>query len=723
MAEVFRAHDVRHDRPIAIKVLRPYMRDAVDQTRFLREIGVLARLQHPNILPLYDSGGEGDHIYFVMPFVSGGSLRAVLEARRRLPWDEVAEIVRAVGGALRFAHEQGVVHRDVKPENILFSAGVPVLADFGIAVDSRPADPRITSEGFSLGTPEYMSPEQAFGEAHVDARTDVYALAIVCYELITGEVPWHGRQALMRKMLEDAPRLPVHEFPDVPAHVPDALLHALARNADERPASIGEWLRELFGEGTRGSVAVASPTPSVQTIAVLPLSTFSADPQDGMFGDGIAEELIHALARLPGLRVVARTSSFRFRGSDHDIRQIGEVLRVRYLLEGSLRRAGNRLRLTARLIDVSSGFERWSERFDREFTDVFVIQDEIAGAIATSLSVTLAPGGETLVRAATADLTAYEWYIEARHLLAMRTSVALRRAVDLLQRALAQDPSFAKALAALAEVHALLAIYGEEAPAAQLPLAREAAERALAIDAQLAVPHAVLSLVAGVLDGNWDRAESHCREALARGDGAGTAAHWYAMYVLLPQGRFAEAHTQLQRARQLDPASAALAMSVAVALGAARSTALAEIALREFLVREPDYGMAHYFLARAIAAAGRTDEAIAQLVRAGELLPGSLEVLALRGVLDAMAGREGAARDVLRQLQQQSATRYVSPVMLAELHAALGEQAAAIASLVQADAMHSVDLLWLGQRPLFQSLMDDPALGGIVARRRLARRR
>jgi serine/threonine-protein kinase len=501
----------------------------------------------------------------------------------------------------------------------------------------------------------------------------------------------------------------------------------MARDAAERPASVQAWMHALLAESSRSGrtsagtdVAAASIAPS---IAVLPLSTFSDDPHDTMLGDGIAEELIHALGRLPGLRVVARTSSFRYRGTAHDIRDIGDALRVRFVLEGSLRRAGNRLRLTTRLIDVSSGYERWSERFDREFTDVFAVQDEIAGAIVSALSVSMASETTTLVRAATNDLTAYEWYLESRYLLAQRTPVALRRAAELLERAVVQDPQFARAFASLAEVHALLAIYGEDAPRTRLPMAGRAAERALSIDAGLAVPHAVLGLVAGVLDDDWDRAEACCLTALSFGDGAATAAQWYAMYVLLPQGRFAEAHAQLQHARQLDPASAALTMSVAVALDAARSHGLAETALRELLVHEPGYGMAHYFLARTLATVGRLDEAAAELATANALLPGSAEVLALRAVLQALAGHKTEARAGLSALVTLQRTRFVSPVMIAELLAALGDSDAALEALVRADALRTIDLLWLGQRPVLAKLTSDPVMAGAVARRRLARAR
>src|SRR6476646_9198360 len=447
MATVYQARDQRHDRSVAIKVLHPEVAASVDAERFLAEIHTTAKLSHPNILPLFDSGSDDGTLYYVMPLVVGESLRARLQREKTLETAEALRITREVADALGYAHANGVIHRDIKPENILLQSGHALVTDFGIAraPGLLTRSDRLTGAGLSVGTPAYMSPEQASADPHVDGRADQYSLACVLFEMLTGEPPFAGPSVdsiLVRRFTRPPPRATSRRA-DIARHLDGALFKAMARDPNERFTSIERFI-EALSTPARPWSAVFDTTESV---AVLPFANMSGDPENEFFGDGMAEEIINALAKLPGLRVAARTSSFMFKGKSHDLRAIGEQLNVDAVLEGSVRRAGNRVRITAQLVSVNDGYHLWSERYDRELTDIFVIQDEIATAIAGRLAAALRGiEAKSLVRASTSNLEAYELYLKARALMTHRGS-SLLIAIEKLERAVALDPEFAPAFA------------------------------------------------------------------------------------------------------------------------------------------------------------------------------------------------------------------------------------------------------------------------------------
>ena len=434
MATVYLAQDDRHDRSVAIKVLHPEAAASVGAERFLAEIRTTAKLSHPNILPLFDSGTEDGFFYFVMPLIIGESLRTRLERERIIDTDEALRIAMEVADALAYAHANGVVHRDIKPENILLSGGPrlgatvsgetrvahALVADFGIArAGSTGGSERLTGAGLTLGTPAYMSPEQAAGDVHVDGRSDQYSLACTLFEMLTGEAPFRGPSVeaiLVRRFTRPPPRASDRRE-GIPRHIDGAILTAMARDPNERFPSMERFIDALRAPAAARIVAADADA----SVAVLPFTNMSADADNEYFGDGMAEEITNALAQVPGLRVAARTSAFAFKGKTHDLRDIGEKLNVSTVLEGSVRRAGNRVRITAQLIDVDDGLHLWSERFDREMTDIFAIQDEIANAIASRLAATLRGGAAgALVRPSTSNLDAYELYLKARSLMKQR---------------------------------------------------------------------------------------------------------------------------------------------------------------------------------------------------------------------------------------------------------------------------------------------------------------
>ncbi|HSW29684.1 MAG TPA: protein kinase [Longimicrobiales bacterium] len=430
MATVWLAHDLKHDRDVALKLLRPELAVVLGGERFLREIRITARLQHPHILPLLDSGEAAGFLYYVMPYVEGESLRQRLEREGQLPLDEALALTRQIAAALDCAHRQEIVHRDIKPENILLSKGEAVVADFGIALAMRAAGgPRLTETGLSLGTPQYMSPEQAAGDREVDARSDVYSLGAVLYEMLCGEPPHTGPSTpvVIAKLLTQAPVPPRVTRAGVPEHVNGAVLKALAKAPADR-----------FGTAPELVAALAAPSEAQgpgKSIVVLPFEDISPGRDNEYFADGLTEEVISALSRIRSLRVISRNSAMTLKGTRRTTSEIGELLRVSHVLEGSVRKAGNNLRITAQLIEAVTDAHLWTDRYDGTLDDVFDIQDKVARSIAEALQVQLGPAERArLVERPIADVRAHECYRRARHEMLFGTQEGFDRALRLVRQ-------------------------------------------------------------------------------------------------------------------------------------------------------------------------------------------------------------------------------------------------------------------------------------------------
>ena len=718
MAEVYRALDVKHNRPVAVKLLDVALTFSVAADRFTREIEIAARLQHPNILTVFDSGNAGGTLYYIMPFIEGGSLRDRLRRDPHLPTDEVVRIVQEVADALAYAHQRNVVHRDIKPENILFSAGHAIVADFGIAraIDGGESQ-SLTLTGFGLGTPEYMSPEQVFGEANIDGRSDTYSLACVAFELFAGAPPFSGGNAtsvIVRKTSMEAPSLTTQSRRYLPPAVDAVVSRALMRNRDERPATVQEFARALR-EAASGEHASTRMTQArehaMASIAVLPFVNASGAGENDFLCDGISDELVHALGKVPELRVVARTSSFAFKGSTDDARTIAQKLRVNSLLEGTLRRSGDRLRITTQLVDATTGFQLWSERFDRQVKDVFDVQDEITSAIVSSLKLELMPDEEH-VRAN--SVTAYERYLEARFHWNQRTDTGVRRSLNLLSEAMALDPAYAPAHAAQSNALVTLGIYGQRAPADVMPKARAAADRALELSPSLAEALTARGCVRAMYEWDWNGAEDDFAHALRSDPQSSTAHQWLAMNLLVPLGRFDEAREHIRQARAADPISPVVSLGWGLIHYFERDFERAVTAYRELLERVPDFGTAHFFLGQALLEAHRPDEAFTHLQQATMQAGAAPETMAMVGVAHALSGRVTEAQASLDTLIERSRASWVSPVLFAQLHSALGDHAATLDALEQARDAHATDLVWIGVRPVFDPVRLDPRFEAIV---------
>jgi serine/threonine-protein kinase len=717
MATVYRAVDLRHDRSVAIKVLKGEVSRSLGTDRFLREIKIAAGLRHPHILPLYDSGRVKNLLYYVMP-VEGSSLRERMERERALPMEDALQITGEVAGALDYAHGQGIIHRDIKPENVLLSHGHAVIADFGIARAIRAAGgERITQAGLVVGSPAYMSPEQIDAEVEADGRSDIYSLALVLHEMLAGKGVFSGPNAqalLARRVRTPEPELSLP--PTVPQSVRTGIAAALAVDRDQRPPT-GATLMDLLtgGEGT-GVTGVTATSGSgefnqVPSIAVLPFANLSGDHKDEYLSDGLTEEIINALAQLKELRVAARTSSFALKGTTLDIPEVGKKLKAETVLEGSVRRAGSRLRITAQLINASNGYHIWSERYDRNAEDVFAVEDEIASAIVDRLKLSLASGRDALVKPPTTDLEAYHLYLKARHLWNKRTKESLEQAVKYFEQAIERDPQYALAHAGIADACLLLGSYNFTAPAAAFKRAKVEVERALELDETLAEAHTARGHVFRSVR-EWEREETAYRRAIELNPNYPTAHQWYATH-LAARLRFDEAIREIRLAEELDPLSHAISVTVCVVLFMARRYQEALDQLQKTLALEPNFASAHAWLGILYAQLGRHDEVAQAVERACQLAPDNTNVLTSLAYSYAVTGKREEALEVLRRAEKGGSVAWATLV-----HTALGDFDQALSKMERAvDQYDSWDLLFhIKAWPWLDPLRSDPRFEAILAR-------
>lgn len=733
MARVFLAEDRKHRRRVAIKVLREELSGGRAAERFVAEIALTARLSHPHILPLLDSGSADGRPFYVMPLVEGESLRERLDRAPRLTLAEALRIAHDVADALAYAHAQGVVHRDIKPENIMLAGRHALVADFGIARAIEAANSvtaNMTGIGMVVGTPAYMSPEQASGDPEVDGRSDVCSLGVVLFEMLVGECPYAGPNAgaiLLQQLGRPVPSARERR-PDLPEVLDFVVATAMARAPEDRFASAAEFAdtlaaleRSIAAGGDGAGSTLAPQVPHVPSLAILPFDNLSSDPENAFLSDGIAEEVLTLLSRRPALRVCARSSSFAFRGQAVELRTIGERLGVRTVLTGSVRRAGDRLRVNAELVSVADSTQLWAERYERRIDDIFAIQDDIAGAIVAALNATLlsrdvAAISPPTVRSPVANVAAYEACLRGRHLWGQRTATSADEAMHCFLQALAMEPDFIPAWTGLADVWATRGIYGAAAPGDAMEQARDAANRALALDAECAEAHATLGLVFAVHDWRWDDAERAFRRAIARRPNYPTAHQWLATNYFTPLGRVEDALEATTVALRLDPLSLVLKCSLASAYFYGRRFDDAEAAARDAIGLDANFPLAHFFLGQALLQQGELAGAVAACGAAVQLSGRSSETLAALGVAHATRGDEAAARAILTELDEARRFGYVSPCHPALVHAALGEHEAALDGLERALTVRAADLAWLAVRPTWDGVRAQPRFRALVER-------
>lgn len=735
MSRVFVAEDVALGRRIVVKVLSPELAEGLSAERFTREIRLAARLQHPNVVPVLSAGTVPEGLpYYVMPFIDGASLRERL-GKGALPTADAVAVLRDVGRALAYAHAHGVVHRDVKPENVLLTGGAAVVVDFGIAKAAVAASgaATLTQLGMAIGTPAYMAPEQAAGQSDVDHRADLYALGVVAWELFTGRHPFASKttpQALLAAHFVEMPAPLAEQCPGLPPHIADVVMRCLAKDPADRPASAAEVLLAL---DTAASLARApSVVPSTVpdgSVAVLPFANLSADPDDDYFSDGMTEEVINALARRADMRVAARTSSFAFKGQRTDLRSIGEHLGVAMLLEGSVRRVGRRVRVSAQLASAVDGLNVWSGRYDRELTDVFALQDEIAEAIANALGERLSVDGDgragsgVLASQGTArsavSTEAYEQYLRGRFLFEQRES-NLAAALERFTRATVLAPEFADGHSWVGMTCSVMAVYGLLPTHDAFTRARAAADRALALAPKHAHALTVRVLVALWFDWDHTAAESFGRRAVEVGDGI-AATHEALGWALLAAERFGEADAELARAFALDPLSttAMTTRGFSQIIGGRPEAAVSTA--DEWLARSPLDAEAHRLRGLAFEAADQLREACDAFRRAVELEPSNRFVAGNLAATLAIAGQSDEARRIVKEMEEAAVGSPPPAMMLALVYHALGDDALAFAWLERALEAREFWLSMMHVDPMFRRMRGDARFQALVRRVGVAR--
>lgn len=764
MGVVYRAHDEQLGRPIALKFLQAHLvSDSVATERFRLEARTVAALEHPNICTVHEIGQTDDGLlYLAMPLYDGETVQARI-AREKLPVGQAVGIAVQVLRGLAQAHARGIIHRDVKPSNVLITAdGLVKLLDFGIA---KLLDVNLTgSVAGPVGTLAYMSPEQALGKP-LDARTDLWSVGVMLYEMLTAQRPYvHGLAAAMtgdsQQPLPESLRL---LRPDVSPELDAVVVRALARHAEDRYQSAAEFERALLALGLSDigvdgahmpeprPVAVVAPAPGAgwlrplasvaalagaamlfwvlsrpgarvttgrdatagRSVAVLPVVDQSERRDQQYFADGLTEELISTLSRVDGLKVASSTSSFAFRTRTSDIRTIGRQLGVSHVVEGSLQRVGDQLRITARLVSVEDGLQVWSQPFRRTAGDAFALQQDIAEAIARALQVKLVVGRADLMDVRP-DAAAYELYLKGRYAWATRTEASTRLALRFFEQAVENDSLFAPGFVGVADANAALGFYDYLEPSTAFPRSEAASHRAIALDARLAEPHATLGYVA--LYYHWDltRGEKEFRRAIQLDADYATGHQWFAN-LLAAAGRFPEAASEMQRAQQIDPLS-----SIAVAAEGwvhyyAGNYATAMQRFQRVFSSNPDYAVALMWGGETLAEMDSLPQAVAMHRRLLSLADSSgLNIATLARSL-ARAGQPQEAETLLAILVSRDvANRYVPAYEVAKVYSALGRQGEALAWLEKARRQRSHSMVFLKVDPAWRRLRGDPRFAALV---------
>ena len=783
MATVYLAEDLKHARQVAIKVLRPELAVALGPQRFLREIQIAAVLTHPHILPLHDSGEADGFVYYVMPYVGGESLRDRLIRQHQLPIGEAVRIVQEVADGLAYAHRLGVVHRDIKPENILFMGEHAVVTDFGVAtaIDAAGGD-RITETGLALGTPVYMSPEQAMAQGDVDGRSDTYSLGCVLYEMLTGDPPFGGaspRAVLARKLSDPTPRLSTVRETVSPA-LEEAVRRALARIPADRfdttaefasaaaegvgsaqpadrstgqtrrpggpvdvrrrvtwtflllagvlAAAVGGtvWFRKVGDRGaTTQSPAGTSARDAHQptTIAVLPFENLGP-ADDEFFAAGMTDEITSRLGAVSGLGLVPSRAVQRYTRTNMTMREIGRELAIDYLLVGSVRWAGadsgsRSVRITLELLRAQDERQLWASTYDREITDIFKAQGEIAEQVIRKLGVTLLEGERVRLSAQpTRNHEAYTLYLKGRYFWNKRTEADIQTALDYFQRAVDLDPGYSRAWVGIADAWIFRGWYSRLAPRETFPKAKSAAMRALEFDSTLAEAHASMAHILFEFDHDWTAAEREYRRAIELDPSYPNAHHWYGGF-LSAMGRHDEALQHALTARALDPLSPIIQTWVGLRhyFAGRYDDAIAEYQDAVELGR--DFAPAHWHLGWAYEQTGRFKEGVSEAERALAIDGGNLVYLASLSHAYARAGMEGKARAALARLAQASRSRHISSYHAAVIHIALGDTNAGLDWLERAFDEQSPWIGYLGVDPRVDPVRSAPRFDDLLRKARL----
>jgi TolB-like protein/Flp pilus assembly protein TadD len=767
MGVVYRAEDVRLGRVVALKFLSDELsRDPAAIERFRREARAASGLNHPHICTVYDVGEHDGRHFIVMELLQGTTLHHLIGGRA-LSTDKVLELGIGLADALAAAHAKGIIHRDIKPANIFVTErGEPKLLDFGLAKPSLsgPAtsddftEPQLTGPDAILGTLAYMSPEQVRGEA-LDARTDLFSLGAVLYEMATGRQAFSGRTSgtIQEAILNRAPAPVGRVNPDSPVRLDEVIGKALDKDRMLRYQSASELRADLQrlkrdsgtavagsheGTGAAGAAGRRTTRPAIaivtaalialaagvvyfggflsrdaiDSIAVLPFVNGSGDPGNEYLSDGITESLISRLSRVSTLRVTARSTAFRYKGTEVDPQKIGQDLGVRAVLSGRLLQRDGALVVRTELMDVVTGAQLWGDEFVRRLDDIFSLQDELSKEISEGLRLRLTREEEQrLTRRDTENQVAYQHYLKGLYYWNQRSPDALRTSIGYFNRAIAADPGYALAYTGLADAYNLGSFFNLEPPREAMPKAKSAAEKALAIDAELAEAHISLAYSSFTYEWDWPAATGHFDRALALNREA-VMNHGYYPFYLTVGGRFEEAVDVAKRAFDRDPLSASRSHTLAVqlALGRRRDEAIEEC--RRTIRLDPNFGIAYEVLGGLLAGKGMYSEALTAIQQAVALSHGAPMTLANLGHLRARLGQEAEARRILKQLSEASKQRYTPALAFATVHLGLGESDQALSWLDRAFEERFNRLAYLRREAIWDPLRQDPRFQKLLQR-------
>ena len=773
MGEVYRAKDTRLDREVAVKVLSERLANNANAlARFEREAKSVAALSHPNIFAIHDVGHEDGIDFAVTELLEGETLRERLR-RSAVPWRKAVEYGIAIADGMAAAHAKGIIHRDIKPENIFLTKdGVVKILDFGLArvapdanmpaelLADTPTMTLDTRPGTVLGTVNYMSPEQISGRA-TDARTDIFSFGCVLYELISGRRAFGGKSVaeITTALLRDEPPTLSDSGQMVPVELDRVIVRCHEKKPELRIQSARDLsfaLRDLLSDsgpskpdvahrGLRsrtmfwvqlavGAVAlvalllgldvggwrkppISGPKMGViSSLAVLPMENVSRDPEQEYFVDGMTEALISNLAKIGGLKVISRTSAMRFKATTKSLPEIARELNVDAVVEGSVLRVGERVRITAQLIHAATDEHLWTESYDRDLRDILSLQSEVARTIAQQIKVTLTPQEQAqMVEPRPINADAYQAYLKGRFYWEKRTPDGLKKAVEYFEQAISLEPNWPLGYAGLADAYVLMPVFASMRPSEVIPKARAAANRALELDDNLAEAHATLAHISAIYDWNWAMAEREYKLAIAISPNYSTAFHWYSLFLMLT-GRLDESIRTISKAQELDPLSLAISVNLARVHYYNGELKQAESMLRESLELGPDFALAHLNLPRTLFLQGRIAEAISEAREAVRLSNNDPLYVATLGFMCAKGGQPEEAREILDQLATQSTKAYVAPSCLAVVYAGLDERDLMIEWFERAFQDRDAMLVQLLTDPLLADLRSDPRFADLVRR-------
>jgi serine/threonine-protein kinase len=782
MGEVYLAQDTQLERIIALKTLPlDVASDQQRMLRFIREAKATAALSHPSIAHVYEIGEAAGTTFIAMEYVEGQTLRQYLKSVR-LTLDEALNIALQVASALAEAHAAGIIHRDIKPENIMLRPdGYVKLLDFGLAKliekhgddqnssDEAPTLPVHTNPGVLMGTVTYMSPEQARG-LEVDARTDIWSLGVVLYEMMAGRVPFTGSTTtdMLVSILEHKPRPLTKQMPELPIDLDRVVARAMAKRRESRYKTAGDLVAALkvlrqemefktklarslnmdvsvteaatqydahpviqpgqeqqptASSKTSGRMSLSSGRrrrprrKAIDSLAILPLANASGEQETEYFSDGITESIINNLSQLPKLKVMARTTVFRYKGREVDPLEVGRELNVRAVLTGRVLHLGDNMVIQAELVDAIDGSRLWGDQYNHKWKDIFVIQEEIAREISEKLRFKLTGEEQKqLAKRHTDNPEAYRLYLKGRYNWNKRTPEGSKKGIEYFRKAIDLDSGYALAYAGLADSYNVLGNYGDLPPRDAFPRAKTAAIKALRIDETLAEARSALAYALNGYDWNWEAAAAEFKRAIELKPNYATAHYSYAITHLAALGKLDEAISEMMEAKELDPLSLIINTNLGWVLYFAGRYEEAIKQIHKALEIDENFNVAYFKLGQVYERLGRYDEAIELYRKALKLSGGNLWINQGLGHALAMTGRTEEARRVIDELMLMSAKRYVSPYIIAEIYRGLGEIDLTFEWLEKAYEDRSDWLVWLGVEPALNVLRPDPRFTDLIRR-------